>query len=192
MKRNQKGTLLVNAIGALGYISNLVQWMWALLIVAYPLLTTGSLWMLPEPSVAPAQPVMFVPTGPLAVILAALITLSVVIMAVYMIFLIPRSVGKAGAKVTRTVAKATIPAVTHHKKISAKERKKLSYRIVLLLKLSSTVLPLLLTALLPSVAPIDHNAAVGAAIFLSVVTGVYFAIQYALASAFRLDKSAIW
>jgi hypothetical protein len=192
MVNNKKSLFFVNTLGALGYISTLTQWMWALLIVAYPLLTTGSMWSLPESSAVASQPTTFVPTGPLAVVFAALITLIVIVIAIYTIFLVPHSVGKAGAKVTRNVASAAIPIITHHKKISRTQSRKLSYRIILILKLISALLPAVLIVILPSVAPIDQSAAVGAGIFLSVATCGYFTIQYLLGYLLKVDKASIW
>lgn len=189
-----KRVAIANAFGTLGYMSAVFQWAWALLLLCYPLLTDRPDFLLPN-TPPPAQSPGFdvAPAfSPIITIIAVAATLLVLVMTVVVLARLPRAVGKKAATLTKTAASAAIPIVTHHKKISKKQRKKLSYRLGLAVKALMITLPLGLLCFVNFSGTIPPLATWTVGLFCAALSLAYFAIQQTIAAVGNVDRELLW
>lgn len=194
VKPPAKRVAIANVFGTLGYMSAVFQWAWALLLLCYPLLTDRPEFLLPD-TLPPAQSPILEGTPaltPLVTIVAVVATLLVLVMTVVVLARLPRAVGKKAAILTKTAASAAIPIVTHHKKISKKQRKKLSYRLGLAVKVLMITLPLSLLCFVNFSGTIPPLATWTVGLFCAILSLVYFAIQQIIAAVGNIDRELLW
>ncbi len=184
--------MAANAFGALGYMSAIFQWAWALLLIGYPLLANPPEFLLPQAHnttpIVPAEPTISTPfvTG-----IAIIATLLVLAATVVVIIRLPRTIGRQAASITKAATNAAIPVLTHRKKITKKQRKKLSYRLSLWLKTALILLPLALLFF-------AHNSAIPLAaawvvgLFCATFTTLYFGVQQLIAALGKIDRDLLW
>lgn len=184
---------VANLFGTLGYLSVLLQWSWAGLLLIYPLLVAQPEFLFPKPS--PVQPEVMDPMPaltPLMVIIAAAVTIVILIITAITLVQLPKRIGKRGAALTHSAARSALPVLTHHKKITKKERQRLSYRLILLLKLGTVIIPIVAIIF---IAPIDHITPIviwTIMLFCAAWSLTYFAIQQVIAKLARLDTDMLW
>lgn len=189
-----KRLALVNTFGTLGYISLLFQWCWSLLILTYPLIESGKLLPAPTPTPHPTN-TMQVPEAfsPLMLLIAAFITVLVIAITFIAIARLPRAIGQSGAKLTHTAAnKATTFVVPKPETPAAKrQRRRLSYGLVLLIKFLAIIMPLV-ALFFASQAILPMNIAWIIAGFCASWSVFYFTLQQLLAKLLRVKTDAIW
>lgn len=191
-----KRLALVNTLGTLGYISVLFQWTWSVLILASPLLTSEKffsqfLCMQQTPS-KPARPIELGAFAPIATIVAVIITIAIIVITIIMLARLPKNIGRGGAKITHKAATKTATFIHPKHTVDAKkERRKLSYRFVLLFKSLAIALPLLVLVIFPITA-LDSRIVWTIAWFCAICSFVYFTIQQILARIMRVKADAIW
>ncbi len=180
-----------NVFGTLGYLSLVMQWTWGLVIFAYPLITDpNSFIMKRDTDYTP--PTITIPASPILAVVLAAISLAVLVFTVVTIIRLPKAVGKTGAKITHTASNLIVPAIVHHQPISKKRRLKLSFRIVLALKLLLLTLPVASLTLAPTLEVLPHNAMLVVGALGALITLADFILQYAIATIARIPRSAIW
>lgn len=196
MTKNSKPKTLAtaNIFGALGYISLIFQWLWTGLVLIYPMMRDGRLEILLRKSEpAPTfEPVQFGAFTPLMTFFACFITVLVLIATALVIAKLPKTIGRQGARTTHAVAHKLTPRTIHHQPIPQKKRLKLSYQIILVLKIVALALPLLALLFAQSFETISLEIIWIIGIFCAVCTFAYFAVQQLIAWLAHLNKNAIW
>lgn len=185
---------IANALGTLGYISIVFQWVWALLLLSYPIITQNPDTLLPHDISAEApSPLTIDPSiAPLATLVAIIVTVCVLVLTVIVIARLPKTVGKRASGITKTAANVVIPTVTQHKKITKKERLRLSSKIVALIKLTAIIAPLALLCFVATIDELPRQAIWVTGIFTSVCSLIYFALQYLIAAVKKLPIDKLW
>ena len=185
----------VNTFGTLGYLSLVMQWVWCLLIVGYPFISGDHALLFPvdAPRISPQpQAVDFGVFSPVAFVVASAISLLVLVATVVTVARLPRAVGKKGAQTTQAAAHAIIPTLTHHKKLSKTRSIRLTYQVVIGLKLLGTLFALLPLINSSSIPQLSHDIVLTVGGFCAICTSLWFGIQYILARLFRLKRDQIW
>lgn len=174
-----------NFFGVLGYLWIIVEWTWIAALYLPLLIENESIkkLLLPDGSAEPKQAV--VQSGEpslLLTVVAVTITFFVVVGCVILLIRLPLKVAKSGHTVIQKTAVASIPIVTHHRKISPKKKKLLTARLIGWLKIVAVLLPLvgLLGAFFVEV-PLSRDIFILVEIVLALTALASFAIQYAIA-----------
>lgn len=184
---------VANTFGALGYISIVFQWLWSLLLLCYPLIIASPDFLRPSGPATPPQPIdMPSEISPIATTLAIAATLAVLSATVIVIARLPRALGKKAAVLTAATANAVIPAITRHKKITKKQRRKLSFEIILLLKVCLLGIPFILLLFMPHDGPITAMVAWAVAAFCAFATFTYFLLQHLVALFAKQQLDKLW
>ena len=193
-KHPAKRVVAANLFGTLGYISAIFQWAWALLLLCYPLITERPEFLLPStpPPVQSPVPEVVPALAPIVTVIAIIATLLVLVMTIVVLARLPRAVGKKAAILTKTAANAAIPIVTHNKKITKLQRKKLSYRLSLAVKFLIITLPFGLLYFVNSSAAIPPVASWTVGLFCAALSLVYFVIQQIIAAVGKVDRGLLW
>lgn len=191
MKPKQKRTWLVNALGGIGYFTIALQWFWALIILGYPLFLQLSTSR-PDTSSAPQMPTLELnlPTE-VSIGITIIITVIMVVVAIISLILMPKALSSTTKKVTLTATDALIPVVTQHKKVSAKRRRILTYKMRLGLKVALWLIPFLAIYLAPRHTPLAFEIVTVIAWFLAGVTLLNFCLQYMLAYVLRIPRHTL-
>ncbi len=189
-----KRVLVANTFGTLGYMSVLFQWTWSLLLVGYPfLLSHPEILHTPQQQTAVAPPLEISPAfTPFAVLLVSVITIAILALAVVVVARLPKTIGLTGARITQRTATTLVPVLTHHKKLSPKEKKRLSFGVILTLKLVLTTAPL---ALLPFAQPfqgITVQIMWFLGLFAALFSAFYFGLQLLTTYLGKIDRSKLW
>ncbi|HEY1085744.1 MAG TPA: hypothetical protein VGE34_03410 [Candidatus Saccharimonadales bacterium] len=190
----KKSHWLVSTFGTLGYISCLLQWLWAGIVFVPLLLENQIIRGLLLPS-SPTQEKVIVQqaTEPniFLMIIAVFITIVVVVLSAVMLIRLPFSIAKTGKKAASTTARAIVPAITHHRKLPPKKQRVLTAKIVMYLKFSASIAPVLLLLvvyLVDTELPKDVVLTVGS--ILAIGTLLWFSLEYVCAKTMgvSLDK----
>ncbi len=188
-----KRVAIANAFGTLGYMSAVFQWAWALLLLCYPLLTDRPELFLPSTPSPSVPPIEVTPgLAPVVTIIAVAATILILVLTVIVIARLPRAVGKKAAVLTKKTASTAIPIITHHKKISQKQRKKLSYKLSLGIKALIVTLPLGLLLFVDFGGTIPPLATWTVGLFCAACSLVYFGVQQLIALVGSIDRDQLW
>lgn len=190
----RKSSRLVSLLGTLGYLSVVLQWAWAAVLMSYVLLLEkDSSWMKIQPTNPTPTPDISFSLPPMAgIILTGLVTFVVIAGTLYTFFMLPKAVGKTGARVTRSTSNAITPIVTRHKPLAPKQRKQINYRVTIVLKFILVLFPFFASLIPQPHVPLDYRAIVVVATILASFSFVYFVLQYLAASLKKVDKRIIW
>ncbi len=184
-----------NLFGTLGYGSLLIQWMWTLIIVGYPLLSREASFFYLSPEVrqpAESSPIEFGIFTPVITIIMLVITALILVMATYAVIRLPKTVGKTGARISHQTARVVAPRLPHKKRVTKKAQIKLSYRIVQILKLSAIILPLVLLLFTPGGTQLTPELTMFVGGILALFSACYFGIQAIVVDVFGIPKDNVW
>lgn len=193
MKQPSKRTLVVNTFGTLGYISVIFQWVWSLLLLAYPLITASPDLFLQQHTPKNTTPLEIAPAfSPLLTVIAIATTVLILIATTIVVARLPKTVGQGASRLTKTTAKSILPAVARHKKISKKERQRLSYRIILVLKAILVGVPLVVLLFARPIEQLDSSVMWAIALFAAACSLAYFCTQQIVAYFGKIPRADIW
>ena len=187
-----KRLAVINTFGTLGYLSLSIQWLWAVITVGYPLISSDLKFILPQNTAPEAPPPNLGIFSPIASIVAIIATIIVMIVTIIVIVRLPRTVGKQAASVTHRTAEVILPAVTHRKKLPKKQRVQLSYKIVVSLKILLTLLPIAGLFIASPTTGLTPSVVLAVGLFCAVLTCIYFGSQLGLASTLRVNREDVW
>lgn len=184
----------INILGTLGYISLLLLWTWLFIVTGKPLLEMDTSWFSGSQNVSvPDQTSRdFGKFSPLVTGVVAVITALILIVTAITLVRLPKNIGKTSSSVAKKTANAIIPAVTGRRKLPEKERRKLSYKITLYLKIMATFLPIVI---LLSIGPIDElgrDIILTVGTFLTIWPALYFSLQHILVVASKENVKNVW
>lgn len=192
MAWTSRRTTVVNIFGTLGYLSIILQWLWLVVIVAHPLLSSDFSLFLPEQHTAPA--IAPVASNPSPVVIGFVIFLTILIFAItfYILWKLPKGIGLQGARATKRAATVLVPVITHHKKISKKRRLRVSYQAVLGIKLFLICVPIVGLIFAQPINGLDARAIWTVGLFCGLCSFVYIGIQQLLAPLLNVKTSDLW
>jgi len=186
----------VSLFGGLGYFSVLLQYLWLAVVFLPAILQNQTFKNIFLSTPIETQPVHQTTLGaaqsPWVMVSVALITLIMIVVTIYLIVKIPKIIATSGTAMTKHAVDAAIPVVTHYKKVSAKRKKALTFRLSFAIKLMFVVLAYSLLFL-----PVTENVLLEKEVIWFVgtilVSGSVFwiGIQYALAKIFSLPPEKI-
>lgn len=129
---------LVNALGALGYLLIIAQWLWLIMLLMPWLLSLDTIVQ----TTAPVRETTLQPNPSSSWLgLGILITIIVFAITLYLLSKLPRTVTKHSAHVVHTTTEAVVPILLPKKKVSKKQRAELSAHVVFGLKILLTIVP---------------------------------------------------
>lgn len=193
MKRSSKRLALANAFGALGYLSAFFQWVWALLLLLYPLLLEdSSILQPPEHSQPSLPPLIPLELSPLLTLLAVIIVVLLLVATVITIIRLPASVGKGGRQLTHSTAAVITPTLPRYKSATKQQRQRLSYRVVLVLKLLIVTLPLAALFFVSAQVALSGQAIWLVGVLSAALSCVYFGLQQLIAWLGKVPSKKLW
>lgn len=177
----------VNFVGALGYFFCFFQWFWALvqyLNVILPYLEI-------ETKVEIIKPITTVETSPnmFLVILGAIITVSAILVSIYIFIKTPSTISSGGKKIVQKTALTAVPIIikTGHIKNTKKNRIKLTARVIFIIKTFIIIAPIIISyaSILLEKPALQINVVMAISLGLAGLSFVNFAFQYLFARIFH-------
>lgn len=191
-----RSPFIVNFLATLGYICCLLQWLWAV-ILYIPLIEKSHVLQLLTPKPvhhpAPVHTAGGAPS-PIIIIIAVVVTIIILGIIAYALAKVPVTIAKTGRKLTHdTAEKVLVPAITHHQKLPAKKKFRLTLAMSFIMKAVLLLVPFLLAVFAYGQSlPLGYDVIVVTAAFLAGVTAFFFAIQLLLIALLHPDVDAIW
>lgn len=192
MSTKNKRTAGANIAGALGYLSLVLQWMWSLVIAAYPIISgeAGS-FLFPERRTSNPTPIDAGIFTPVVFTVAAIVTVLVLALTIVVVARLPKAIANAGSKATKAAASAAIPLATHHTRTTKKQRLQLSFNFVIIIKLLLIVMPLVILVIAKPIEQLPPSASLAFGSFCALSSFTYFAVQYAIVYLAHVDKKRV-
>lgn len=183
---------VANFFGALGYLSLLFEWFWVFGLLLYPQLKNVN-FMLPDntPAPTPAAP-PFTVDNHLALIISVIVTIFCVLLIIYALYQVPRSIAKTGSRAAHIAATNVIPAITHNRRIGKNETKRLAFNVVCTLKAVAMVLPLFACLFIPNTFELPKQIIGIVAMFFAGWVTANFVAQISIALFTKLDTEKVW
>jgi hypothetical protein len=182
MKRSSVQHLAAKFFLSIGYLSGVFGWLWVLLVAVPPLVKSGAIdALLANP--APTQPVIAAPaieTSPIALLVIGVVTLVILIITVIILIRIPRTIVDSGERFVTHAAEAVVPVIAHHKPLPPKQRRVLSRRIMLVLQLCLSVIPLFVSVFLPPYDELSSDIIMTVAALLAGVSTAAFILAWSI------------
>lgn len=195
MEAQSKKLAFVNAFGVLGYLFGFGLWAWAVIVYLAPVITSDSFedMVIPEPP--PEQTVTTPISGEMpfaVVVIALLVTATVLAMTVVAIVRAPSRLAKTGKDITTKAATSTIPLVQRGKDLPAKEKNVLTARLVKIFKLLIVTIPVLASFVgLIVDLPLPFELVLFINCAMAIMSILWFSLQYMLAQALDINDKAL-
>lgn len=189
--------LLANTLGTLGYASCFIQWLWLVVTLLAPLLMSDAVqpFILPDKN---PQPVTDPGAGAALPEWAQLIIMAVAVIfacgvCLYALWVLPRTVGKAGNTITRTATATTLKQVQRRHPLSARQKTRLIDRISWTTKLVLVITPVVFLAIpVDPILGLDHTIAVIAGLFFASWSVWWFSWQFIVVRLMKLPTHKVW
>lgn len=187
---------IANAFGSIGYFFSFFAWFWALMLYFSLLKATVTL-VAPNadvPVVETPQVTVALP-GWLEMTIVIAVTVIMLIVTLYALIKLPSKIAKVSSDVVHKTTATAAPIIikSQHKKDTPKNRMRLTPMLILALKIVIVIIPLVasLASKLLDKQSIDYTIAIIIAYGIAGLSVLFFAIQYSLASAFRIKITDI-
>lgn len=198
METNKKPNFkqkFTNFFGGLGYLGCAAQWLWVVLLyfsyirgiisLMAPIATTEVVETLPV--VQPINPLTFV-IGSIAVI-------SMVALTIFVFVKMPSTIAKTSEKFIHKSAESVTPILLRiqKKKETKRNRIKLTFGLILIIKISLIIIPVILSFMSQHIKnnTFDFYIAMYVSIFLFCISLIFFGVQYIAARLFSVNKQDI-
>lgn len=186
---------VANIFGALGYINLILQWVWSSLPLLSLLFVSQTFrdCFLPTKNTPPVEATPIALPGPVeGLFLAAAVIFSIGVI-IYAIFLIPRSIGRTGHKITEKTAEAALPIIVGRKKLTKKTKRSLIIRVTWAIKAILVAIPaIMLLVPVPAEFGLTQEQYAAAGIILMLGSICFFLVQYITARITRTPPERIW
>ncbi|MFZ1258804.1 MAG: hypothetical protein WAQ25_05030 [Candidatus Saccharimonas sp.] len=194
MAHSPKRLIIINSVGALVYMSLLLQAVWAVIIIGYPLIiSTDRSWFFPSaPSTSPPPTPISPEFSPVIGAITAVIAVAFILLTIIVFIRLPKAIGQQGAKATRVASQSLVPMVTQHKKIPKKRFITLDYRLTVAIKIAVSVVCFLVLFAAPPIASLAHSLILVAGLFLLLCTLCLVGLQAALVALFNVERKKVW
>lgn len=199
MDNNRKSNFkqkFLNFFGSLGYLFCVMQWLWAILLY-YNYIIGVVTFITPSPvtEIVANTPVVGQTPNPLFFIFGSIILITMVAVTIYVIVKMPSIVAKTSQKFVHKSADSVAPVLLHmQKKKNTKRNKiKLTFGLVLIIKISLLIIPVVASFLSQFIEhqTFDFGIAMYVSFFLAGLSLISFSIQYVLARVFLISKENI-
>jgi len=191
MAKGSVRTSLINVLGTLGYISIIFQWLWTIVTVGHPLLSSDLVYLFPANDV-PAVPVNSDPPSSFAIVLVIVLTVIIFAFTFYVLWKLPGAIGKQGGKATRRAATALVPIIARHQKPAHKERRRLSRKLVLIIKGLLVILPCITLVLAQPVGELRMEIIWVVGLFCAISSLSYFGLQQLFVLLWKVPAEDAW
>lgn len=188
---------LTNFFGGLGYLNCFLSWLWASLFYVSILLDSDYLQKekIVEPMIT--KPPVSTVTNPGSALLAAIVTVFIIGITIYVIYKVPKAIAKKSKNLIHDTAVRSVPLVNRfsHKKLTKSRRLKLTPKIILFLKLFLVLIPIpavLATRLITGDFLLDSSTNLFISLILVAGCLMAFSIQYGLAWILKVKPDKIW
>lgn len=194
MKTSARSHPLVTFLGGLGYLSVILQWLWAGMIVLPVVLKndTVRMFLLPQHTSHPAPSATTSGLSPLLLFVAIMVTALVVLVSVVILIRLPLALAKTSHKAVAKTSNFVLPVVTHHKRLTPAKKRRLRAEIIVGLKLAACLAPLLLLGISFFITP---PLAVGlvfvVGLWLALSSLLWFGLEYLMAKLLKLPLGDI-
>lgn len=194
MLRFSKRLFIVNLLGALFYISCLMQWLWSLLPFLPGIIRfTEALQTPTDAAPDPITPIVTSPPSPLMTIFGVIVVVVVIGIVIYLLVKTPTAIGKTGQKLTTGTSNYIVPVVSQHQKLTPKKRRQLTARVITSVKIALTILPIILAACTHFIATdLSLDIIILAAGILCVGSLMTLGLQLLLVKALRVTPEKVW
>lgn len=194
-RRLKKG--ITNTLGALGYLSCFLQWLWSAMLyssVALPVIV-----LLAPPAREQAQPApsfTFALPSLLETIIVAAVVIVMVALTAYALVKMPLTIAKTSRKAVHKTTEKIVPLAikAQHKKDTKRLRALLTARVVVILKALIVIIPVALTASSGWLEELPLSYSIGIVVggILAGFSVGLFAVQYLAAGLLRVKLSELW
>jgi len=199
VKNNIKKSV-ANLFGAFGYLACSMQWLWAVAL-NFSLVKSLALFVSPNTTNPVVEPTVVAVSsgnsGPnvLLIFVGIIFVVIMVALTIFILIKMPSTIVKVGKKVVHGAAENVTPLIlrAQHKKDNKQNRKKLSARLVMVLKIILVIIPLILsyTSKFTESQMFDFNIAMIVAAWLAGSSIIFFVAQYLLTKIFEIKKQDI-
>lgn len=188
---------IANFFGTLGYISLLIQWVWTVLVLAYPYIMSGafenwlnSLQARQSTHIPAANPTDFGVAAPLVTVVVVAVTILIVVFSIVALARLPKNISKTGVKITHSTANAIIPAIAQSQELPKSKRRKLSLQLVATTKFILTILALALLLFAQPIVQLSPRVIWAIGWICFSFTMLYWFAQYSI--SWRVSRGDIW
>lgn len=184
-KISPKSLKLANAFGGLGYLSVIFQWLWTATILLPSILSNQSVKNFITPTPATQHSVTlprFDGDSFIFMIIAIIFTVFILILTALILVRLPFKLVEISKNTVDTAVQSAVPIITHHKQISPKQQRKISFQLKIAMKLIGIFLPVILLLSVQFIpAPLDIRIIFLIGISSAVISFVWFILQYGVA-----------
>ena len=194
MPTHSKRALLANTFGSLGYLSSVLLWAWTGLLFVPMLLENQTVekFLLPEPHETIIVQPSSTATSPLMITIALAVTIVVVLVTIVVLLRMPVAIARTGQTVTTKAAATALPIVTRGHKLPAKQKRRLTSKLIKLTKLLLIILPVAIGFIGVYVeTPITFQLAILISSVLAMFSLVLFSLQYITAHFLAIDDTLL-
>lgn len=201
MKKTSVNRLKKNIVGFFGVLAYLIcsfQWLFVVAIYANPIKDLLSSNTPVKVVQAPPVPVEVTGSVPLTV-LAAIVTVGIIALSIYVFIRIPKTIATTGRKVVHEVAEQTVPIVLRVQHVQKSEQtpkkvRSIKYRLVVVVKALLIVVPivLVLCSQFMDKQALDFTVAMYVSLAFAGLTILLFIVQFALARLLRVPRNNVW
>lgn len=190
---------LANFFGGIGYVFLILEWLVLVLTYFYWVQSWNIVKDMGKDTPPPAPVVDPVSTNDgslLYVIIGAIITVFMIVLALYAFIKLPSMIVKTSRQVVHKTAAFTAPAALHiqRKKVTKKNRVKIAPKLVIILKVVFILLAIgfVYCAQFLSVQKLEFSLVVATGVWLLGISVVAFILQYIFVRVFHVDLQRIW
>jgi hypothetical protein len=189
MRKSSLRLHVANLFLALAYIIVTLQWLWVLAIGLPPAINSGVFDTLkPQTRIfEESTPVNSSESSPVILLFAGIATLIFLLLTVYILVKLPKTITKTGEKFVQQTTKVVLPLVSHHQEISSKKHRKLSLRITKMIQVILVLLPVLISFFLPTSDLITQQVIVTLTVWLAGSSLIAFIINWLMQPATTLQ-----
>ena len=192
----RRNIIITHFFGVWGYLCCLCLWVWMTIVYAYPLIKNDqrfcSLLGPSQPSPASQTTMDISLPQPLTVALSIIICVIVISLTVYILIMLPRTIGKTGAAVVKKTTDAIVPLAVGHKKITKKQRRRINSRVTAGIKLFACTAPVIALYVFPGSAPLADIVIRTVAVFCGGMAAFNFLLQYSAARMLHVPDEKLW
>ncbi|MBC7512353.1 hypothetical protein H7142_01675 [Candidatus Saccharibacteria bacterium] len=184
MKKIQLRAKATKILLGTGYISLIFEWLWVVVVGVPPLIKTGAFDILMNPTdTSTTISTETVAISPLTTIAVGAITMILLAFTVVVLIRIPKAIVETGERIVHQAAEVIVPVVTHHKPLPAKKRRMLSRRVMCSIQISASVLPALISLILPANEELSRPIIITVTLWLAALCLLSFLAAWATAPA---------
>lgn len=147
--RHHSGRFLLG----LFYVFVTLQWLWVA-AVGLPAIVSGdamSSFLTFQQPTEPQPTNTAIGFSPVLAVTAGVITLIFLVITIYILVRLPKTIAKTGDTIVHRTADVLVPVITHHKPLPIKKRRIISAKVIVYIQILLVLLPLAISFFIPSI-----------------------------------------